>query len=173
MILLSQNILCSSILFIRRPKSEQIVIGSLIFLSITTTIFEYFFKLNFQFIFPVLYFSYFIFISYRLFVDVSRQQKVGIETIAAVFCGFILIGVVASMVFISLNESMNAFAGADTNDFSSFLYFSFVTLLTIGYGDITPTTEISQRLVIFFGLIGHFYTVFVIAIIVGKYQGQK
>jgi len=64
----------------------------------------------------------------------------------------------------------DAFQGVEKSNSSSFLYFSFITLLSIGYGDITPTTEFSQRLVVFFGLIGHFYTVFVIAIIVSKYH---
>jgi hypothetical protein len=79
-----------------------------------------------------------------------------------------LIGLIAAKTFITLNSATVSFEGEDISSFSSFFYFSFITLLTIGYGDITPTTEVSQKLVILFGLIGHFNSIFVIAIIVGK-----
>ncbi len=52
-------------------------------------------------------------------------------------------------------------------------YFSFITLLTIGYGDITPVTLIAKRAVMMMGLVGHFYTVFVTSIIIGKYLSIK
>ena len=48
-------------------------------------------------------------------------------------------------------------------------YFSFTTLLTIGFGDIAPLSLIAKRAVMFIGLLGHFYTVFVTGIIIGKY----
>jgi hypothetical protein len=41
-------------------------------------------------------------------------------------------------------------------------------LLTIGYGDITPVSLIAKRAVMFMGLAGHFYTVFITNIIIGK-----
>jgi len=53
------------------------------------------------------------------------------------------------------------------------MYFSFVTLLTIGYGDIIPITQIAQKATIFVGLIGQFYLVILTAITVGKYLNQE
>jgi hypothetical protein len=46
-------------------------------------------------------------------------------------------------------------------------------LLTIGYGDITPVSLIAKRVVMFMGLAGHFYTVFITSIIIGKYLSLK
>lgn len=98
---------------------------------------------------------------------------VGIETISAVFAGFILLGVVSSIIFMSIDSAfIGAFSGVETRDFPDFLYFSFITLLTIGYGDISPTLEVSKKTVVLVGLLGHFYTVFVTAIIIGKYLGE-
>jgi len=51
-------------------------------------------------------------------------------------------------------------------------YYSFITILTIGYGDITPATNIAQKMSMFFGLIGYFYGVVVIGIIMGKYLSK-
>lgn len=48
-------------------------------------------------------------------------------------------------------------------------YFSFTTLLTIGYGDILPVSLVAKRAVMLVGLAGHFYTVFTTSIIIGKY----
>jgi len=169
-ILLLQNLICSAVLFLRRPKKETIVAGIIILSAIASSLSQNYFKNNFPQLYGIIYLSYFLMISYRLFVDIIKQKKVGLDTVAAVFCGFMLMAMVASMVFITVDNASDAFVGVEKGNFSSFLYFSFITLLSIGYGDITPTTEISRSLVVFFGLIGNFYTVFVIAIIVGKYH---
>jgi voltage-gated potassium channel Kch len=53
------------------------------------------------------------------------------------------------------------------------MYFSFTTLLTIGYGDILPITQVAQKAAIFVGLTGQFYLVILTAITVGKYLNQE
>ena len=53
------------------------------------------------------------------------------------------------------------------------MYFSYITLMTIGYGDITPITPLAQKATVFIGLIGQFYLVIITAIIVGKYISQS
>ena len=52
---------------------------------------------------------------------------------------------------------------------SSLLYFSYVTLLSIGYGPIIPVTAIGQKAVILVGLSGQFYIVILTAMVVEKY----
>ncbi len=49
------------------------------------------------------------------------------------------------------------------------LYFSYITLMTIGYGEIIPVTTIAQKATILLGLIGQFYLVIITAVVVGKY----
>jgi voltage-gated potassium channel len=49
------------------------------------------------------------------------------------------------------------------------LYYSFVTLLTIGYGDIVPVSPLAQKASVLTGLLGQFYTVIITAVIVSKY----
>ncbi|HEX8531211.1 MAG TPA: potassium channel family protein [Cytophagales bacterium] len=50
---------------------------------------------------------------------------------------------------------------------SEFLYFSFVTLTTVGYGDITPLHPLAQSLVMVEGLIGQLYPAILIARLIG------
>ena len=52
---------------------------------------------------------------------------------------------------------------------NSLLYFSYVTLMTLGYGDIIPLTEVARKASILCGLVGQFYLVIVTAIIIEKY----
>ncbi|MGO9571922.1 MAG: potassium channel family protein [Desulfomonilaceae bacterium] len=56
---------------------------------------------------------------------------------------------------------------------SHFIYFSFVTLATLGYGDITPKTEFAQRLAITEAIIGHFYGSLVVAYLLSVYIGHR
>ena len=52
---------------------------------------------------------------------------------------------------------------------SNFVYFSFVTLATLGYGDITPKTEFAQRLAITEAITGQFYGSLVVAYLLSLY----
>ena len=75
----------------------------------------------------------------------------------------------------------NSFSGITTHAINigpseisdSLMYYSYITLMTIGYGDILPTTPIAQKAAIFIGLIGQFYLVVLTAIVVGKYINQS
>ena len=55
----------------------------------------------------------------------------------------------------------------------SIMYFSYITLLTIGYGDILPVTYLAQKATMLIGLMGQFYLAIMTAIIVGKFINQS
>jgi hypothetical protein len=54
-----------------------------------------------------------------------------------------------------------------------FLYFSLVTITTLGYGDITPITEMATALSVLESFIGQMYLVVVIAWLVGMHVSRK
>src|SRR5512136_115030 len=56
---------------------------------------------------------------------------------------------------------------------SHLVYFSFVTLATLGYGDITPKTEFAQRLAITEAIMGQFYGSLVVAYLLSVYIGRR
>lgn len=168
-VLILQNMLVSLLLFKRSSKLKKLTIITLILLAIASRISPQINPEVGNYSFASAYLLYFIIVSYQLFKDLLFQKELGIETLSAAFSGFILIGTFSSIIFISMG-SAGAFRGPDgpiSN--SDYLYFSFVTLLTIGYGDIVPITEISKKAIILIGLIGHFYTVFVVGIVIGKF----
>ncbi|MBI5569881.1 MAG: two pore domain potassium channel family protein [Desulfomonile tiedjei] len=61
----------------------------------------------------------------------------------------------------------------DRESASHFVYFSFVTLATLGYGDITPKSEFAQRLAITEAIMGQFYGSLVVAYLLSVYIGQR
>ena len=56
---------------------------------------------------------------------------------------------------------------------SNYIYFGFVTLTTLGYGDVVPLTPAARSLSIFTSITGQMYVAIIIALIVSKYLSQK
>ena len=53
------------------------------------------------------------------------------------------------------------------------LYFSFVTLTTVGFGDIAPVSILCKRLAVFEAATGSIYMAVIIAMIVGRYMSLQ
>ena len=53
------------------------------------------------------------------------------------------------------------------------IYYSFVTLTSLGYGDITPAIAISKNLSIFLSFSGQIYIAMIVSMLVGKYLSSK
>lgn len=168
--LLLQNMLFSMVLFRHQSSGIRRMMYVIFIITILSQL-TIFLRYDGSIVFALVYIIYFVLISYRIFRDLQKQRVIGIEMISAAFCGYILLGVVSSIIFLTIDSSSpDAFTSAMTaREFPDFLYFSFITLLTIGYGDITPTSELSQKIVIIVSLTGHFYTVFVMAVVIGKF----
>ncbi len=119
---------------------------------------------------------YFVLASIKVYSDVLNAEKVGNEMIAAVFSGLIMLGFIGSFLF-TLIELTHAgsFSNLGTGEarFQNLTYFSFVSLLTIGYGDIVPLTQVAKKTAMLLGLMGNFYLTFIIAIVIGKYLTRK
>ncbi len=58
-------------------------------------------------------------------------------------------------------------------NFSNAAYFSFVTLTTLGYGDISPTSPVAQVIVYLEAIAGVFYMAIVVASLVGASQTNQ
>ncbi len=103
-------------------------------------------------------------------------KKVNLDTIKGGICVFLLIGVLwtvfYSTVFIF---DANAFSTSiETIEvFGSMFYFSFTTLTTLGYGDITPTSDLARVLANLQAIVGMLYPSIFIARLVGLYTAEE
>lgn len=110
-----------------------------------------------------------------IFVFTTRQ--VTRHVIFGAISVYLLIGITWSIVY-TVMESLAPGSFSQTPDPKAsqpafFVYFSFVTITTLGYGDITPLTPKAQSLVIAEALVGQIYMTVLIAWLVGLYVSQK
>jgi hypothetical protein len=92
------------------------------------------------------------------------------STITGALCVYLLIGLSFASLF-GMTEVLGwgpFFAGrVQTND-ADFLYFSYTTLATVGYGDLVARTNLGRMLAVLEALIGQLYLVTVVALLVGN-----
>lgn len=101
---------------------------------------------------------------------VSEEHGVTLQTMFGVLCLYLLIGLLFASIYSAIEEVFNQqfFTGRGTDYPADFLYFSFATLTTVGYGDLIAATDLGRSLAITEALLGQIYLVTVVAVIVGN-----
>jgi len=98
-----------------------------------------------------------------------NQKEVTVDLIWGAVCGYFLLGFMWGDIF-SLIETIQPgsfnLGQQEVPDMDSFIYFSFVTLATLGYGDIVPLTKQAQSLTIIEAVMGQMYLAVNIAALV-------
>lgn len=120
---------------------------------------------NLKMIALIIPFVFFVLLSIEVFRQMLLEKNVTHSIIIAAFDCYLLLGILGATLFtIIIHFNPNAYSNIDgsINVFDKMLYFSFITLTSIGYGDITPVTPLAEKITAFFGLIGHFYSVVVV-----------
>ena len=122
---------------------------------------------------------YFLFLCAAI-VTINRTifsvKKVNGDTIKGGIAVFFLIGTVWALVYnIVYLLDANAFSASieATNLLDSMFYFSFTTLTTLGYGDITPVSDLARTLANLEAVTGMMYPSIFIARLVGLYTAQE
>ena len=97
-------------------------------------------------------------------------QAITIRTMFGVLCVYLLIGMAFGFGYglIAAIEEEAFFAQIDAGDQADYLYFSFATITTTGFGDLTAAEDLGRSLAITEALIGQFYLVTVVALIVSN-----
>jgi hypothetical protein len=101
--------------------------------------------------------------------SLRTSREVRIEAVMGVLCLYILLGMLFAFVYGVIDRYANPFFNGDVQaTVSECLYFSFTTLTTVGYGDLTARTDLGHTLSVFEALIGQIYLVTVVSLIVGN-----
>jgi len=109
-----------------------------------------------------------------------QAEEVSQDTVVGGICVYLLVGLCFAMTFILMTElqpgmfvadgEMIMRSSADTSAHATkLLYFSFVTLTTLGYGDVTPVGDIAQMFAVAEALIGQLYLTIFVARLVALY----
>lgn len=130
--------------------------------------------------------AFLIFTGSAILGHITRQQRMTLDTILGGVCVFLLIGVIFGYVFSMvetvfpgslLQDHMQLMPTANANGQverrPEAIYFSFITLTTVGYGDIVPARSLARVLAIIEALMGQIFLTTFLAFLVGNYLAQR
>jgi len=106
---------------------------------------------------------------------VMRGEEVTADKISGAVCVYLLIGVTWGLLFSAIERLQpGSFQPGSAVDATStgerlplFVYFSFVTLTTVGYGDVLPLSPLARSLAVVEAVLGQIYLATLIARLVG------
>lgn len=125
--------------------------------------------------------SFFWFTAVVVLAGVLRQREVSADTILggiSVYLLMVLAFTLLHLLVATLQPGAYQVGSAgpsrfNVEDFPLALYFSFVTLTTLGYGDITPVSRVAQMLTGVEAMMGQLFVAILIARLVGLHVGQR
>jgi hypothetical protein len=106
---------------------------------------------------------------------VIDQGEVNRQSITGAICIYVLLGICFTFIYgaVAAFGSGPFFAQGTDGTASLQLYFSYVTLATLGYGDYTPASTLGHTLAVSEALLGQLYLVTVVALLVGNLSHQR
>jgi voltage-gated potassium channel len=127
---------------------------------------------------------YFSLVGYYLARFIMRATVVTSNAIYAALCLYMILAIIWAAIynlhfvyfdtsFAFSHESVAYLAENPETTFSLFNYYSFVTLTTLGYGDIVPLTNTTQAWVAVEAMVGQFYIAIVIARLISSYSNGQ
>jgi voltage-gated potassium channel len=123
---------------------------------------------------------FFMFVVARLLRFIVRAPRVNANVLCAGVSGFLLLGLTWTPAYLAVARlnpaafALPAAAGGATATLDSFsaFYFSFITLCTVGYGDITPVSKVARMLAVVEGITGLFYMAVLISRLVSLHTTE-
>lgn len=110
--------------------------------------------------------------------NVFVWHRVDLNSLIGAFCVYLLLGLIWALLYRVLHlYGLASFSGNITdqghNQFPDLVYFSFVTLASLGYGDISPIGPLPKTLAYLEAVIGQFYLAVMVASLVGAYRAGR
>jgi hypothetical protein len=98
------------------------------------------------------------------------QGEVNAQSVTGAICVYVLLGLAFTFVYgaVAALDSGPFFTQGTDGTLSTRLYFSYITLATVGYGDYTPSGDGGHMLAIIEALSGQLYLVTVVALLVSR-----
>ncbi len=122
----------------------------------------------------VLYIAFFVLAILEALRQVALTNDVSANRLVGAVCVYLMLGLVWAVAYDLLYTLQpGAFnvspQGAEIPDMTYWTYFSFVTLTTLGYGDVTPVSETARALAYAEAVFGQLYVAILVAGLVSAY----
>ncbi|HTA33208.1 MAG TPA: potassium channel family protein [Solirubrobacteraceae bacterium] len=107
--------------------------------------------------------------------DLRARETVTVQAVLGVLCVYLLIGMFFAFLYGALGHlgGVPFFAGSQPSSVASCLYYSFTTLSTVGYGDLTARTNLGHTLSVSEALLGQIYLVTVVSLLVANLRRAR
>jgi hypothetical protein len=121
--------------------------------------------------------AFFVFAIIQILIFIYSQKEVTRDLIVGAAIVYLLMALAWAFIYGAVESlhpgsfSIPEIQGITTS--RHFLYYSFVTITTLGYGDITPVTSLARSLCILEAVIGQLYLVVQVAWLVGVHVSQS
>jgi hypothetical protein len=140
--------------------------------------FNFEFGIHYMLFISAIYALFFSFILYEILLFLFTPNYINLDIITAAICGYLLLIEIATFLFqLHYYYDMTCFTGIHLPNpaevFSSFVYFSSVTITSIGFGDIRPMTHYTKLLTSLIGVAGQLYSILLVGIIISKFSARK
>lgn len=165
--------------FIRKGRWKKIIQNILFLLVLVLPIaLPFFWRLPyFMLTLNIAYVVFFLFIFREIMSFLLRPGYINKDLISASVCGyFLLLEIFVFLMQVFLYQNFGAMKGIDDSSkaavFMDLVYFCSVTLTSIGFGDITPNAYYTKLITSFFGIVGQFYSVVLVGILISKFSSK-
>lgn len=103
-----------------------------------------------------------------------RSRRIDTEHLCAALSAYLLTGIYLGLVYWVIEQvHQGSFSAAGGLSRTGALYFSFVTLATLGFGDIVPRTDVTRGLAIVEGVGGQLFLAVLVARLVSLYSSHS
>lgn len=104
----------------------------------------------------------------------ASHTHVSVRTVLAVLASYVMLGLLFAYVDSGIGHIMGEFfAQPGAHSQSDYAYLSYVTLTTVGFGDLTPGTGIARSVIILEALVGQIFLVTLVARMVSIFGTQR
>jgi hypothetical protein len=107
--------------------------------------------------------------------SMRARQAVTLEAVFGVLCVYILLGMFFAYTYGLINDLGGSpfFAGGQQATVARCLYYSFTTLTTVGYGDLTSRSNLGHTLSTSEALLGQIYLITVVSLLVSNLRPRR
>jgi len=111
-----------------------------------------------------------VYILTRNFIE---AKTITLQVVIGAMSGYLLIGFLGASTIEMMDYHYPGSFTIDSAETFDYYYFSFISLVTVGFGDIVPVSYAAKSLTILISMIGQFYMAIGIASFVGKFMNAK
>ena len=135
-------------------------------------------RAGFSYTHLLLLLCFFIWMTWLVAHQVLFTGGITSNDIVGAICIYMMLGLIWAILYLFLAEIVpGAFNGLPQapwlDNFSTAIYFSFVTITTLGYGDISPAMPLARFLVYMEAIVGVFYMAILVASLIGVRMSDR